>query len=386
MVKILDWVTGAQSTPGGKPQHAGHFAALDALRGVAALCVVWYHFAGRLNLPFLFPHGYLAVDFFFVLSGFVIAKAYTERLSSGSLPVLKFCLLRLIRLAPLAIIGTLIAAGIEWRRPTVIDQTTHIHDTLLALLMGFALIPTLWSTTLEQTVFPLNGAIWSLFFEILANFVFAPLAKLRARYLIVPILAVSAAGLIYASLKAGSVNVGVYVDSFWFGSFRVAWSFTAGIVLFHWKDHAPRCGVWFPLLTLVAILLCPLAGHWNACFDDICVLAIFPALVMAGSSISVSPAGAKWCSAVGDLSYPVYAIHYPVVRAIGHVGLGLNLSLAGRMAIVMGGSVLIAIVAMSVYRLVDIPVRRALVGRLSQRRAPGASISQRLLADRTPAP
>ncbi|HEY6882390.1 MAG TPA: OpgC domain-containing protein, partial [Polyangiales bacterium] len=62
-----------------------HYHALDFLRGVSALVVLWKHFSTRVDLPWLAPCGVLAVDFFFVLSGFVVASAYGARLQSGAL-------------------------------------------------------------------------------------------------------------------------------------------------------------------------------------------------------------------------------------------------------------------------------------------------------------
>ena len=66
-----------------------HYALLDGLRGVAALLVVWYHifegyaFAGGIIVEVV-NHGYLAVDFFFILSGFVISYAYFQWITQTS--------------------------------------------------------------------------------------------------------------------------------------------------------------------------------------------------------------------------------------------------------------------------------------------------------------
>lgn len=86
-----------------------HFEILDGLRGIAAVAVVIFHF-----MEFAVPdysksfiaHAYLAVDFFFCLSGFVIAYAYDNKVQK--LGALQFLKLRLIRLHPLVIIGSVL--------------------------------------------------------------------------------------------------------------------------------------------------------------------------------------------------------------------------------------------------------------------------------------
>src|ERR1700712_1409072 len=81
------------------------YHTLDALRGLAAIAVVGFHISQVKLEPVLVPYGYLAVDFFFVLSGAVVAHAYEKQLRAG-LSWQAFFVKRVIRLYPLALLGT----------------------------------------------------------------------------------------------------------------------------------------------------------------------------------------------------------------------------------------------------------------------------------------
>ena len=91
-----------------------HYALLDGLRGVAAFLVVWYHiFEGYAfasgSMITMVNHGYLAVDFFFMLSGFVISYAYDDRWNK-TIDYKGFFKRRLIRLHPMVVLGAIIGA------------------------------------------------------------------------------------------------------------------------------------------------------------------------------------------------------------------------------------------------------------------------------------
>lgn len=161
-----------------------HYALLDGLRGVAALLVVWYHvfegyqFAGNKPVIDFINHGYLAVDFFFMLSGFVIGYAYDDRWGK-SLTTSKFFRRRLIRLHPMVMMGALIGA-ISFLL-TGMERWDSSHSTLLltliALICSWLMIPALPGMPREVRgngeMFPLNGPCWSLFFEYIGNILYA---------------------------------------------------------------------------------------------------------------------------------------------------------------------------------------------------------------------
>lgn len=315
----------------------------------------------RLGIPNLFAHGYLAVDFFFVLSGFVIAKAYAARLATGTLPVGKFYLVRLVRLLPLVVLGTLLATMIEWRRPDIVDQARHLKETFLALVCGSALIPILWSTTLEQSPFPLNAPVWSLFFEAVANAVFAPVARLRAGRIVLPaLIAISAIFFFWGGQVMGKTNVGAGLDNFWFGFARVVWSFSVGIVLFVWRDRVPHVPFIISMVGLILILAAPDFGSRDLLFEYACVFVLLPALVFTASTARLGPSWRKFAAFSGDLSYPIYAIHYPFVRAMSFAGTKLHLLLAGRLIVATVGTLAIVVASAIVYVVYDMPIRRRL--------------------------
>jgi peptidoglycan/LPS O-acetylase OafA/YrhL len=340
-----------------------HNLTLDWLRGVAAVAVVAFHMGARLDLPLLARHGYLAVDFFFVLSGFVIAKAYEERLADGTLPAGAFFKTRAIRLLPMVIAGTFLAAVIEVGRPGVLDQNLHLREGLVALIFGSALIPTMWSTTLEATVFPLNGPMWTLFFEVLSNIAFVPWARLRlGRGWLWAAMLISLPFLIYGTVTHGKLDFGAVPDDFWYGFARIGWSFPIGVLLYHFRQHAPRSN---PVLITIALLALFFTPVWyNPLYDLISVTLILPYIVITATNCHISPTLARFS---GNISYPMYAIHYPIARIIGVIGIKMNLSALSRIGFSLIGLASIVIISALVFRYYDEPVRAWLSPRKKER-------------------
>lgn len=169
-------------TSAGEPQSlpdGGRFVALDSWRGIAALALVAVHVegAGQVFRSALVVSGYLWVDFFFVLSGFVMAASYATRLSTG-FPLSRFIVLRLGRVYPLHVVVLAIYLAMEialqsfgtpisGARPAFSGGRSlgHLGVTLL-LLNGFS--PRLanawnlqsWSISVEMALYLLIAAVW----------------------------------------------------------------------------------------------------------------------------------------------------------------------------------------------------------------------------------
>src|SRR5476651_175128 len=158
-----------------------HYPILDGLRGVASVLVIMFHvletFTGGNKFVQIINHGYLAVDFFFLLSGFVVAYAYDDRW--GKMTQWDFYKRRLIRLQPMVIMGTIIGAiffyfqGGGQTFPMI--NSIPVWQMLLVMLVGFTMLPLPISMDIRgwQEMHPLNGPAWSLFFEYIANILYA---------------------------------------------------------------------------------------------------------------------------------------------------------------------------------------------------------------------
>jgi peptidoglycan/LPS O-acetylase OafA/YrhL len=341
-----------------------HFALLDGLRGVAAIAVVAYHFGVRSELPFLMPRGYLAVDFFFVLSGFVLAYAYHERLRDGLAPG-AFMVQRLIRLLPILVPAGVIGGLIELGRPGVARSLGHIVEIGFISLLSFLALPWPFATSMEHTIFPINGPVWSLFFELLANLTFVAVAKaadprLGAWALVV----VGGIGMVAYDLVAGTVDVGFLLINWPGGLPRVLFSFYAGLLVFADRDRFPAVSPWLVCGVLIGVFLCPLEhGGWDELVDLVVVVMVFP--VMVGVASKHQPRrGLALCALAGDLSYPIYAIHYPMVRVMGFALVRSSLSVAGRLGLIVLGIGFIVALSWLVFRWYDRPLRRVLTARL----------------------
>ena len=338
-----------------------HYQGLDFLRGVAALGVVWFHCAVRLDLPYLAPHGYLAVDFFFVLSGFVISLAYYRRLNSGVITLRRFALIRIIRLMPLIVLGTCLSAVVEIGRPGVQDQGQHLSDAVQALVFGLLLIPILRPTTLEFTIFPLNGPVWSLFLEVIVNACFALWASIKIRPgLLMPLFVISAAVVLWGIHLNGRVDVGHSPSDLWLGFARISYSFIAGVAIYYIKDKIRNIPIWIPTAILLFIFSFPILESINTMYDSICVIFILPLIVLLASSNKIGLCTQRWAVLSGNISYPLYALHYPLIRVFGVIGSSLQFGLVGRLGLVVAATSLSIFISICAYIFFDIPVRKKL--------------------------
>lgn len=317
-----------------------HYALLDGLRGVAALLVVWYHvfegfqFAGNKPVIDFINHGYLAVDFFFILSGFVVGYAYDNRWGK-TLTLGGFFRRRLIRLQPMVCMGALIGAASFLLSGMERWDGTHatLWLTFLAFVCGCLMLPALPGMLREVRgngeMFPLNGPCWSLFFEYVGNIVYALfIRRLSTRLLAVLSFALCCA-LAWFAVTAqsgyGSIGVGWTVDrtNILGGSLRMLCPFTMGLLLSRiFKPiHYARGAFWTSAALLLIIFHVPYihsdgALSLNGIFEAACIIAVFPLVVWyAASGKTTDIASTRICRFLGDISYPLYIVHYPLMYA-----------------------------------------------------------------------
>ena len=334
------------------------FGVLDGLRGVAALGVLAAH-ASLVVGRTVAPHGYLAVDFFFALSGFVVAHAYRARLQAG-LGLLRFCLIRLIRLYPLALAGVI--AGLA---ASLIAHAPPPVDALRALACGAVLAPCDGLQRAGYGLWPLDPPTWSLFFELLANLVFVLFLVRRRRGVLAALTAVSAAGLVLAAGRFGSLEVGFLPQNLWAGFFRVGFSFSLGLLMQerHWR-RGERPGFLALAAALALVLLWQGAAN-KALFDLPAVLALFPILLMlALKAPEVTGVQARLARWLGEISYPLYVLQWPVMVLAAFVADRMGADGAVRPVIAVIGAGIAVLVSQGALRLYDGPVRRRLTALL----------------------
>lgn len=344
-----------------------HFEILDGLRGVAAIVVVIFHFMEIAITDYsknFIGHGYLAVDFFFCLSGFVIAYAYDNR--AAHIGITQFFKLRLIRLHPLVIVGAVLGLLTFLFDPFSDFYPVYgFGKTALLFLTSAFLIPYPIMPERYTNLFCLNAPAWSLFWEYIANiFYILLLYKINKKVLIILAL-VGAAVLCYVAVQSKNLSGGWGGQNFWDGGARVLYSFSAGMLVYRFnliiKNELGFLGI--TALLLVAFLF-PFNDDYNWISESIIVLLYFPLLVSLGAGATLSPALRKICRLSGELSYPLYMTHYPFIWVyLTYVAVDKpkGMMLFG---VIPVSVILLVILAYLIMRFVDTPLRKYLKGKL----------------------
>ena len=358
-----------------------HYHLLDGLRGVAALVVICYHIGEDFAtncLTHYFNHGYLAVDFFFMLSGFVIGYAYDDR--RNTMGIMAFVKRRVIRLHPMVVIGALFGALMFYGQATDYLKVSDVPVALLAFatLLNMFLVPA-WSGVEVRgfgEIFPLNGPTWSLFFEYIANVLYVlAIRKLSTRWLALLVFAMAGALFGYAvtngsgTLGAGWTFAGY---GFWGGLLRVMFAFPAGLLL---SRVSRKCKVrgafWWCALLIVAVAVAPRLGGesqiWaNGIYEALCVLLVFPLVVWLGASGETTDAlSTRVCNFLGDISYPLYIVHFPLLYTCFAYAKRNNLPFCETIPTVLALVFACIALAWICLKFYDVPVRRWLQRRFA---------------------
>ena len=373
-----------------------HYELLDGLRGVAAILVLFYHvfegfsFAEVTNgagdgIIRTLNHGHIAVDFFFILSGFVISYAYDDRWNKMN--TWQFFKRRLIRLHPMlimgAIIGCLAFASVGFERWD--GSTAPTGWVMTALLLTMFMIPAVPGLPYEVRgngeMFPLNGPGWSLFFEYIGNILYALfMRRMSTRILTIFTILL---GIAHAWFFIGNVSgydmigVGWTIDevNFWGGLVRMLFPFSMGMLIARtFKPRKVKGAFWICSVTLVVLFSVPYiassgAISLNSLYEFICIAFIFPMLVWLGACGTASGTTGKMNRVLGELSYPLYIVHYPIMYIFYAWLIKNNIytldNCLGVAALVIVSSIALAFLCRKLY---DEPVRRWLTRKLMKNR------------------
>lgn len=335
------------------------FETLDGLRGLAACAVMIFH-ANAMVSPLSAPRGYLAVDLFFILSGFVIAYAYETRLPT--MGPWRFMLERIIRLYPLYLAGLvigLIYAFIQQRGGSA--NALNNATIFTSAVSGAFLLPSPLTGVVPK-LYPLNYPAWTLFFELIANGVFALTYRFWTKLVLAIWVTASGALLVWLTVADGSFDNGAWWSEIGFGLCRVGFGFPLGVLLYRFYSGRRLSSHWtFAAMigTAVALFL-PNSGYL---LDLVLVLLVFPVIVHIAARTPPPAMLRRPFSILGDASYSLYAIHVPSLAiANAVVARALNITLDYRIGIPV--MVMILLAALLLDKRFDQPARRWMRQRL----------------------
>jgi peptidoglycan/LPS O-acetylase OafA/YrhL len=333
------------------------FYTIDGLRGMAALLVVLRHIVPLHGNRLTFPSSYLAVELFFLFSGFVISHAYDRRFAAG-LGFWTFVKVRLIRLYPLYLLGfaigvlTIPAARLAGLRTWPLEPAV--------VLPGLLILP-IWVNFAGGLLYPFNNPSWTLFFELVANFVYALVVKRLSNAVLAAVLLVSAVFLAWTAFHFGNLDVGYNRKHFIGGFGRVFFSFFAGAAVYRLQAVRPcpvRISPWILMLAAAYLLTTTITkGLDRELYDTVCALVIFPAFAYLATAVEPGPRAQPVFMLGGAVSYALYLIHAPLGGVLNVVFLVVGrpkASIALTLAFIACASV-IAWLAEIYY---DAPVRR----------------------------
>jgi peptidoglycan/LPS O-acetylase OafA/YrhL len=340
-----------------------HFVVLDGLRGVAAIGVTIYHgtfvFGGRT----LLAQAYLAVDFFFLLSGVVVARAYERRLEAGK--TFDYLVKRAIRLYPMIAIGAVLGASFYATAP---DARGYVS---LWVVAGLYVLATLCLPVLEDDTFPpshgitpLNVPSWSLFFELVVNAIYGFTAKYLNSSVLLALIFVSFCIECVGIYHFRGANFGFHIPEFWWGFPRVTFPFFTGVWIHRIMTGDRLAGRTLPPSVLALALLLtfaissPTHGKLNALEDLIDIALVYPAIIVLAMRANPGPLESAILIWVGALSYPIYIVHHPFFMWMARALRGSGVQPASHpfvcicIAILSSGAF-----AIGLYYAYDIPLR-----------------------------
>lgn len=339
-----------------------HFDILDGMRGIAALAVVIFHFMEWVYTDAsqnVIGHGFLAVDFFFCLSGFVIGYAYDDRMQK--IGILEFFKSRIIRLHPLVAAGSVLGLLAFLFDPFGGHPELYSAGKIvLTFICSILLIPLPVLADRGFNLFSFNAPSWSLFWEYIANIVYAfVLYRISRSYLFLLTL-LAAAAICLVSYHSGNLLGGWSGPTFWDGSARISYSFLAGLLIYRsgWMIKNKLSFTGMAMLLLLAFVM-P-SSKWNWLSELLVVLFYFPLLIALGAGARPATGFKKACLFLGNISYPLYMTHYAVLWMFGNYYTSHKPGATQLALIIVSAVVALVGAAYLVMVFYDIPVRKYL--------------------------
>ncbi|WP_018464258.1 acyltransferase family protein [Segatella paludivivens] len=361
------------------------YEILDGLRGVAAMIVVAFHLFETYSKGPVFQilnHGYLAVDFFFVLSGFVIGYAYDDRWNK--MTTWGFFKRRLVRLHPMVIMGTALGALLFYFSDCsgfpLISKTSW-QELIMIMLFAFTMLPATTKMDIRGwgETNPLNGPAWSLQWEYVANILYATIIRHFSKTMLAIFLVFAAFLTLNLTMNWDVLNVlqarnyaaytviggwSLTPDQICIGASRLLYPFFAGLLLSRInKLIKVRAGFWWCSLLIAALLVMPRIGGtdkmWmNGIYESTTIIVLFPLIVLMGAGSNVSGRSVTVCKFFGEISYPLYIIHYPLVYLqVAWMHNHPDAPLGAHIFVSISVFVMAIAVAYACLKLYDIPIR-----------------------------
>jgi peptidoglycan/LPS O-acetylase OafA/YrhL len=307
-LKLVDSRTGSATS-------ARRFPLLDAARGIAAVAVMVYHYHGELRLGSLFGSAFLSVDLFFMMSGFVLSHAYESKLVSGEMSFRKFVAVRLIRLYPVYVMGSVIGLAYYASKTFVGYPNAPSLKSLLALVaMALTFIPNPDIVQSPAGIFPFAPSSWSLSTEMMVSIVYGLfLFRMRTKHVLIVSLLSLTVFLPFAYMH-GTFDLGWGWNNFGYGILRTLSIFSLGVWLYRLSSRLELTAHLPAIVFLAAIAGCvvllPPAGLAVAL---IIVFLVFAPFIVCQPVSDLTGTKAAFCEQLGRFSYPIYVLHTPVL-------------------------------------------------------------------------
>lgn len=278
---------------------------LEALRLIAAVCVLLLHALANFGGTRLWGKGYLGVDFFLMLSGFLMVRAQEEKLAAGASPW-RFMARRYWRLWPTMAAGGLLGL------PRLFIRARSLADALWVGAANLALLPVPW----HRFVFPLNVPAWTIFAELTCNLLHVTLLwRLRRGWIWVAVLALLPLE-VAMGVHWGHYNLGAQPTTFPAGLARCLFAYALGIGLSRlWRQHWVPPVPWWLALPLMPALLAGSVwmkiGGWQ--YELGFILLVCPLMIAGALRLKRFHGAAGW---MGRIAFPLFALQMPVLEGM----------------------------------------------------------------------